>query len=208
MVLAQPDRAIFEGLLRPLLDEVYRVACHLTGQASNAEDLVQEAALRAFRGFSSFQQGSNFRAWFYQILRNCHYAHHRQTRRQPATLELDGASDLHMFLASARNGLYGVCDDPVQLVMGKLTSEQVLDSLDRLPAEFRLVTRLYFVEEMRYEEIAEIIGCPVGTVRSRLHRGRKMLQTLLWDLAVATGIVTPVTPERSAPRSSTPRRSV
>lgn len=173
----------FEEQLMPLLAPAYRVAASLLGDRTEAEDAVQEAALLAWRAYDSFEPGTNFRAWFYRILTNCCYGRHRQRLRRPQTVEFDDVPDLHLFTMAQRTGVYADTANPAAVVLGKMGVDQILSAIDGLPEEYRAVAALYFVEEFTYEEIAAALECPVGTVRSRLHRGRKLLQKALWDLA-------------------------
>ncbi|MGH9362202.1 MAG: sigma-70 family RNA polymerase sigma factor [Thermoanaerobaculia bacterium] len=179
----------FESLLGQILPGAYRVACPLTGNGADAEDLIQEAALLAFRAFASFAPGSDFKAWFYKILTNRHYERFRRSARRPATVALEEASDLYLYRRTAEAGLHRGCDDPAALVMSKLTTEQVMAAIADLPDEFRAVATLHFVEDMSYQEMAGVLACPAGTVRSRLHRGRKLLQRRLWTVAQENGII-------------------
>ncbi len=189
------DPAAFEALLAPVLAPAYRFALGLAGRGGDAEDLVQEAALRAFRAFGTFQAGTNFKAWFYKILANCHFARHRRAGRRPQTVDLDDAAELYLYRRTAAAGLHALSDDPARLVMSKLSTEQVLAAIAALPLEYRAVAQLHLVDELGYDEIAELVGCPLGTVRSRLHRGRRMLQKALWREAESAGVVRPP-PER------------
>lgn len=186
---AAPHGSDFETLLEPLLPRAYGYARHLVGERSAAEDLLQEAALAAFRGFRSFHPGSNFKAWFFRILTHCFYARHRRQKRLPATVDLEDAPDLFLFQRTAELGLHGGDQDPARLLLAKMTRRQILAAFTALPAEFRAVASLYFVDDLKYDEIAEVLGLPLGTVRSRLHRGRKMLQKQLWSVASEAGVV-------------------
>ncbi len=179
----------FESLLGAILPGAYRVACSLTGNAADAEDLLQETALLAFRAFASFAPGTDFKAWFYRILTNRHYERFRRAASRPATVALEEASDLYMFRRTAEAGLHRGCDDPATLVMSKMTTEQVMTAIAGLPDDFRAVATLHFVEDMSYQEMADVLSCPTGTVRSRLHRSRRLLQQRLWTLAEEHGII-------------------
>lgn len=172
----------FEQLLSPLLAPAYRTAASLVGDRTEAEDVVQEAALLAFRAYDSFEPGTNFRAWFFRILTNVCYGRHRQRRRRPQTVEFDDAPDLYLYEMAQQSGAYADTANPAAAILGKFTVEQILTAIDMLPEEYRAVAALYFVEDLTYEEIAAMLDRPVGTVRSRLHRGRKLLQKALWHL--------------------------
>ena len=179
----------FEELLRPLLGPAYGVALHLTRNRPDAEDLVQDAALLAFRGFGTFQPGSNFKAWFYRIIYNTFVSKYRQRRSERGMLGLEEASELYIQLRTHEAGLHLQGSDPVKTAIGRMESQQVAAALQALPEEYRAVATMYFLEDFSYQEIAEVLGIPIGTVRSRLHRGRKMLQKRLWQLAVDQGLV-------------------
>lgn len=179
----------FEHLLREILPRAYGVAWNLTGDRTDAEDLLQDAALLAFRAYGSFAPGTSFKAWFYKILTNRHFERHRRATRRPATVGFEEASELFLFRRTAEAGLHAGCDDPAALVMSKLTTEQVTAAIAALPEEYRAVATLHFVEDLSYPELAAVLGCPAGTVRSRLHRARRLLQQALWTLAVESGII-------------------
>jgi len=178
----------FEALLMPVLQLAYGMALRLTRNPADAEDLVQEASLRAFRGFDTFQSGTNFKAWFLRILMNQFLQGYRKHRREPEMVGIDDVEDLYLYARTRETGLHGWSADPAGLLMSKLGEEQVSAALAGLPPEYRVVAVLYFMEELGYQEIADVVGCPVGTVRSRLHRGRKMLQKALWRVAEEAGI--------------------
>ncbi len=178
--------------MAPILTAVYGTALHLTRHRGDAEDLVQDAALQAFRAFDSFQEGTNFKAWFFRILTNLFINAYRKRQRTPEieTLsESDDAPALYLFKRTREIGMHARSPDPAALVIERLEVEQISRAIAALPEDYRVVSALYFMEEFSYQEIAEIVGCPVGTVRSRLHRGRRMLQMTLWHLAEQQGII-------------------
>jgi RNA polymerase sigma-70 factor (ECF subfamily) len=179
----------FERLLGDVLERAYGTAFHLTRSSHDAEDLVQEAALSAFKHFDQFQPGTNFRAWFMRILTNAFFASYRQKKRRPQTTNLEDAQPLHLLFASVEAGLLDHHKDPASLIVERLGEARVCEAIAALPEEFRVVCALYFMNDSPYQEIAEMLDCPVGTVRSRLHRGRRMLQKALWQLAQEHGIV-------------------
>ena len=188
MPIDGPTRTRFESLLESVLEPAYRTAYHLTRSNEDAEELVQEAALLAFRGFAQFKEGTNFRAWFLTILRNRFVSDYRKKQRSIQTVDLEDAPELYLY-GKANEGLAAGSADPVALVVGRLDSEQVAQALTDLPDEFREVATLYFTQDLSYQEIANVLDIPVGTVRSRLHRGRRALQRSLWGLAREYGIV-------------------
>jgi RNA polymerase sigma-70 factor (ECF subfamily) len=179
----------FEALLTPLLGLAYGVAYNLSHNRADAEDLVQDAAIQAYRHFDRFQQGTNFKAWFLKILTNEFLQKRRKEKRTPEILDIEEAPDLFLYDQTRRAGLHEMNTDPAAALLGKLTAEEISEAMVRLPEEFRVVSVLYFMEEFSYQEIAEVLDVPVGTVRSRLHRGRKLLQKNLWHIAQEHGIV-------------------
>ncbi len=186
--LTDADRETFEALLAPLLTAAYGTALHLTRNAADAEDVVQEASLNAFRGFATFERDSNFRAWFFRILVNCVYSRHRKTRRHGVAVELEDSPELYLYCQTAAAGLHGMSEDPANALMSRLDEEAIREAVDALPTEYRVVATLYFMQDLQYQEIADMVGCPVGTVRSRLHRARRLLQKRLWRIAEERGI--------------------
>ncbi|MGN6392352.1 MAG: sigma-70 family RNA polymerase sigma factor [Gemmatimonadales bacterium] len=192
---ASPDLSIeapaasFESLFAAVFGVAFGVAMRLCRNQADAEDLVQDAALLAHRAFGTFMPGTNFRAWFLKILTNCYYSRHRRERSRPVTSDLDDTPDLYIYARSGEAGFPTQGPDPAAQLLEALGTERVVEAIGRLPDEYRIVSTLYFMEDLSYEEIARIVGCPVGTVRSRLHRGRKMLQKALWQVAQEGGIV-------------------
>jgi RNA polymerase sigma-70 factor, ECF subfamily len=181
-------RQVFEVLLEPVLDPAYRTAYHLTHSHEDAEELVQETALLAFRGFKHFQKGTNFRAWFLTILRNRFVSDYRKRQRRVETVDLEDAPELYLYTKASELGIDPEVSDPVSRLVGRLDAEQVSAALDQLPDEFREVAALYFTQDLSYLEIAGVLDIPVGTVRSRLHRARRNLQKALWNLATEYGV--------------------
>ena len=181
-------QAEFEALLTPILQMAYGTAVRLTRSRADADDLVQDAALMAFRAFGTFQRGTNFKAWFFRILTNAFYSRHRKEKHEKANLSTDDLPALYLYHKTAEAGLAGPENDPASALFDRLDADRVAEALDALPEEYRAAAILYFVDDLSYQQIAEALQCPVGTVRSRLHRGRRMLQKALWDLAVERGI--------------------
>lgn len=182
-------QAEFEALFNPLLSMAFGTAMRLTRNHAEAEDLVQDAALLAFRGFDSFERGTNFKAWFFRILTNAFYSRHRKEKHDRANLSTEDVPPMYLYARTAEAGLHGQESDPAASIMDRIDTEQVAEALESLPTEYRVVATLYFMEDFSYQQIAEMVGCPVGTVRSRLHRGRRMLQKALWEVAEERGIV-------------------
>lgn len=185
----------FETLLRPVFQTAYGVAVSLTHNRQDAEDLLQEAILRAYGVFDRFEKGTNFKAWILKILTTLFLNEYRKKKTQPVVNSLEDASDLYLYFQIQNANLPARCLDPLDLVLGRLEQERVAAAVASLPIDYRIVAALYFFEELSYQEIAEIVFRPIGTVRSRLHRARKMLQKGLWQMAVEQGIVAPLQSE-------------
>jgi RNA polymerase sigma-70 factor, ECF subfamily len=183
-----PIQAEFEVLLSPILHMAYGTAVRLTRDRSEADDLVQDAALLAYKAFGTFQRGTNFKAWFFRILTNAFYSRHRKDRHEKANLSTEDVPALYLYNRTTEAGLAGPESDPASTIMDRLDAERVAQALDALPEEYRAVATLYFIDDLTYQQIADVLQCPVGTVRSRLHRGRRILQKSLWDLAVERGL--------------------
>jgi RNA polymerase sigma-70 factor (ECF subfamily) len=173
--------ALFEAETLPHLDTLYRVALRLTGDAASAEDLVQETMLKALRAWRSFRPGSNARAWLITILRNQFINEWRARRRAPAQVEFEALPDLPSLTDP----------DPEGRFFRELVDEEVLEAVDELPPDFREVLVLSDMEGLPYGEIAEALSIPVGTVKSRLFRARRILQGRLRRYAEMTGLLSP-----------------
>jgi RNA polymerase sigma-70 factor, ECF subfamily len=182
-------RLDFETVLMPLLDAAFGLALHLTRNRSDAEDLVQDAVLRALRAYDSFQPGTNFKAWFFRILTNRFHDQYRKRRAQRTDLSLEDASDLYLLVRSNQAGLDMKGDDPWLAALRHIETEQIIAALQDLPEEYRVTAALYFVENFSYQEMADMLEIPIGTIRSRLHRARRMLQKRLWQMAEDGGLI-------------------
>lgn len=192
----RPSRADFEREALPHLQALYSAAVRLTRNERDAEDLVQDALLRAYRFFDSFQPGTNCKAWLFRILTNvfCNRYREREREHEILTEAKSSEANIEQFFA----GTQGRRDMDTAL-LGRLVSEDVERALTQIPEDFRLAVILADLEDFSYKEIAEIMECPAGTVMSRLYRGRKLLQGLLFDYAVEQGIVDPTrVPEEGA----------
>ena len=177
----------FERDVLPLLPSLYSAAMRLTRNRSDAEDLVQETYLRAYRGFAGFKEGTNLRAWLYRILTNSFINTYRKKQREPQTVE--GPDDVDEWYLYDRLGGRSVEESAETEVLDQIPDQDVKDALESLPERFRLPVLLADVEGFSYKEIAEIMETPIGTVMSRLHRGRKALEKALWDTAKERGLV-------------------
>src|ERR1700722_15265710 len=169
------------------MDAMYGVACRLTRNPTEAEDLVQDALVKAMRARDQFNAGTNLKAWMFRILTNTFINKYRRGGLERSVLEGPDADPLVAGWVSAST--MRQLRDPGQMALPPIVGRRVRRALDSLPAEFKLAVVLCDVEEFSYEEIAEIMGCPIGTVMSRLHRGRKLLQRSLYGHALALGIV-------------------
>ena len=188
VTLSPEDRRRFQNDALPLLDSLYGAALRMTRNPADAEDLVQETMLRAYRAFQSFEPGTNLKAWLFRILTNAYINTYRKKQREPQKVSADelGDFDLYQELKSADPQLQ---ETPETIVLDSLVDSDILKAIEELPEQFRLAVMLSDVEDFSYAEMAEIMDVPMGTVMSRLHRGRKALQKRLWELAVEKGIV-------------------
>lgn len=182
------DQATFTEQAMPFMDGLFGAAMRMTRNRADAEDLVQDAYLRAYRGFGGFTEGTNLKAWLYRILTNTFINSYRAKQRRPAQSDLDDVEDLYMYrrlggLEAARVGRSAEDE-----LMDLFPEAEVKQAIEDLPENFRMAVLLADVEGFSYKEIAEILDIPIGTVMSRLHRGRKALQKELYDYAVAHGL--------------------
>lgn len=174
---------VFEAEMNPHLDALYRNALRLTGNANDAEDLLQDTYLRAFRFFHQYHPGTNAKAWLFRIMNTVFLNEYRKKSRQGETVSYDGLEDFYLY--NRLDELSGTerpeIENPQKAVLEKIDIEVIQKAIDALPIEFRDTVALATVEEMSYQEIADTLEIPVGTVRSRLSRGRKLLQKALWS---------------------------
>jgi RNA polymerase sigma-70 factor, ECF subfamily len=193
MLRRRKIRSDFEEVALPHLDGLYGAALRLTRHPRDAEDLVQDAMLRAYRFWESFERESNCKAWLFKILTNTFINNYQKAKR---TREVLSAA------ASEQEATDGVLiheramaqRDPQGVLLDQTLSEDVANALAAIPAEFRMAVVLCDVEGLSYKEIAEVMDCPVGTVMSRLYRGRRLLKKALHDFAIEQGIIRASTP--------------
>jgi RNA polymerase sigma-70 factor (ECF subfamily) len=185
----QDQRTEFEKLSMEHMDALYASALRLTRNPKDAEDLVQDTYLKAFRFFDSFEPGTNIKAWMFKILTNTFINKYRRKVKEKEMAEAP-AEDIMLdrFISTAQ---VKAVQDPEGDFFDRLLSDEVVEALDQVPVDFRMVVILADIQDFSYKEIAEIVGCPVGTVMSRLFRGRRILQKHLYDYAVREGIVVP-----------------
>lgn len=184
------DQATFTEQAMDLMPSLYSAALRMTRNPSDAEDLVQETYLKAYRGFGSFQQGTNLKAWLYRILTNTFINRYRAAKRRPDETDLDDVEDFYLYrrlggLEEARAGRSAEDE-----LMDLFSEAEVKAAVDALPEQFRMAVLLADVEGFSYKEIASILDIPIGTVMSRLHRGRKNLQKALYEFATNQRLIT------------------
>ena len=182
------DQATFAEQAMPLMDSLYSAALRMTRNPADAQDLVQETYLRAYRGFGGFEEGTNLKAWLYRILTNTYINQYRAKKRRPEETDLEDVEQLYLYrrlggLEAATAGRSAEDE-----LMDWFTDADVKEAVESLPENFRMAVLLADVEGFSYKEIAEILDIPIGTVMSRLHRGRRALQKQLYEYARTHGL--------------------
>ena len=185
----------FETEALSFLDALYRTALRMTRSEADAEDLVQETYIRAFRFREQFTPGTNLKAWLFRILTNTFINTYRRRQTQPEFTELDGVDEFSLYKRMSDLRTSSGAGNPETEFLNGIVDSEVKDALGELPEKFRQVV-LLDVEGFSYKEIAETVDIPIGTVMSRLHRGRKFLQKRLLDLAQQRGIAAVRTPQK------------
>jgi RNA polymerase sigma-70 factor (ECF subfamily) len=185
------DPAHFSDQTMEMMPSLYSAALRMTRNRADAEDLVQETYLRAYRGFQGFQEGTNLKAWLYRILTNTYINSYRAKKRRPDETELDEVEDLYLYhrIGGLEAAMAGRSAEDE--LLDRFTEAEVKEAVEELPENFRMAVLLADVEGFSYKEIAEILDIPIGTVMSRLHRGRKALQKRLYEFAVDRNLTDP-----------------
>ena len=181
------DRSAFAAEAMQYAPQLYSAAMRMTRNAADAEDLVQDAYLRAYRSYNTFEEGTNLRAWLFRILTNTFINTYRAKQRRPQETDFGDVEDLYLY--KRIGGVDQASRSAEDQLFDLFTDEEVKGALEDLPENFRLPVLLADVEDFSYKEIAEILDIPIGTVMSRLHRGRKAMQKRLVDVARARGMI-------------------
>jgi RNA polymerase sigma-70 factor, ECF subfamily len=176
----------FETEAFPHKDILFNFALRTTGDKDDAHDLLQETFMKAFRFWDKYEKGTNIRAWLFRIMKNSYINRYRKETREPGMVDYD---DVENFYDSIRDDSTD-SNDLQKRMYSNMLSDEVTEALQSLPEDFRTVVILCDIEGLMYDEISEFLNCPIGTVRSRLHRGRKMLEEKLYDYAKDRGIIT------------------
>jgi RNA polymerase sigma-70 factor (ECF subfamily) len=175
----------FQAEALPHMDVLYNYALRTTGNEDDARDLLQETYLKAYRFWDKYERGTNIRAWLFRIMKNSYINRYRKETREPDTVDY---AEVENFYDSIRSEATDT-NDLQEKLFGSLLGDEVTKALESLPEDFRTVVILCDIEGLTYEEIAEFIDRPIGTVRSRLHRGRKLLQAKLFQYAKQRGLI-------------------
>ena len=186
--LSGEDKERFQRDALPLLDSLYGAALRMTRNPADAEDLVQDTMLRAYRAFDRFEPGTNLKAWLFRIMTNAYINTYRKKQREPQKVSSDEVEEFDLY-RELKDYDPQFAETPETLVLDNLVDSDILEAIEQLPDQFRLAVVLSDIEGFTYAEMADIMDVPMGTVMSRLHRGRKALQKRLWDIARDRGIV-------------------
>ncbi|MEO1064220.1 MAG: sigma-70 family RNA polymerase sigma factor [Actinomycetota bacterium] len=197
------DQADFAEQAMPFADALYSAAMRMTRNPADAEDLLQETYLRAYRGFGGFREGTNLKAWLYRILTNTYINRYRAKQRRPEETDLSEGEDFYLYRRLGGLEAAHASRSAEDEVLDLFTETEVKDAIEELPEQYRLAVLLADVEGFAYKEIAEILDVPIGTVMSRLHRGRRRLQERLFEFAVQRGLADPPSDDVAAVAGST-----
>ncbi len=176
------DQASFAEAAMPLMDQLYSAALRMTRNAADAEDLVQETYMKAYRGYERFNEGTNLKAWMYRILTNSYINRYRAKQRRPDESDIADVEDMYLYrrLGGEHSDMGTSAEESF---LNSVTDDAVKAAIEAIPENFRIAVLLADVEGFAYKEIAEILDVPIGTVMSRIHRGRKALEKQLHDFA-------------------------
>jgi len=180
------DQVDFERDAMEFAPQLYSAALRMTRNPADAEDVVQETYLKAYRAYDTFTAGTNLKAWLYRILTNTYINKYRKDQRRPSEVELGELQDLYLFKRMGEHS--GATQSAEEDMLDAFVDEDIIEALETLPDNFRMPVLMADVEGFSYKEIADMLDIPIGTVMSRLHRGRKALQRKLWNLAEARGL--------------------
>jgi len=185
IIQQDPRHKDFEQQTLPHMEILYNYALRMTGNTEDAKDLLQETFLKAYRFWNKFEQGTNLRAWLFRIMKNTYINVYRKESKEPDKVDYNDIENYYDLIRDQNSD-----DNDLQTkIFGQLLDDDVSNALESLPEEFRTVVILCDIEGLTYEEIAEFSQIPVGTVRSRLHRGRKLLYAKLYDYAKGRGFI-------------------
>jgi RNA polymerase sigma-70 factor (ECF subfamily) len=185
VIQQDPRHKEFEQQTLPHMEVLYNYALRMTGNKEDAKDLLQETFLKAFRFWDKFEQGTNLRAWLFRIMKNTYINLYRKESKEPDKVDYEEIEGYYNLIRDQNSD----DNDLQEKIFGQLLDDDVSKALESLPEEFRTVVILCDIEGLAYEEIAEFLQIPVGTVRSRLHRGRKLLYAKLYDYAKDRGFI-------------------
>ena len=194
--MGQADKAFFSSGVGENLDALFGIALRLSGKRSDAEDLVAEAVARAWAAIDSLEDRKRFRPWLFRILRNCYISEYRKRKVRPSEAVYDELADgtvdddVCSMLMHESDEFLGWWSCPEREFFNSLLADQITNAMAELPESYRVTIMLVNVEGLTYDEAAEALGVPKGTVRSRMKRGRTMLQKALWQQAVDAGLAT------------------
>jgi RNA polymerase sigma-70 factor, ECF subfamily len=183
------DQADFERDAMQYARQLYSAALRMTRNPADAEDLVQETYLKAYRAYHTFEAGTNLKAWLYRILTNTYINRYRKESRRPTEVDLGTVEDLYLYRRIGSEESAEAARTTEERVLDGLVESDIKKAVEDLPENFRIPVLLADLEGFSYKEIAEILDIPIGTVMSRLHRGRKAMQKSLWEFAVKRGLV-------------------
>ena len=183
------DQANFERDAMQYARQLYSAAMRMTRNPADAEDLVQETFLKAYRAYHTFEEGTNLKAWLYRILTNTYINKYRKDSRRPSEVDLGSVEDLYLYRNIGSEESAEAARTTEDRVLDGLVESDIKKAVEDLPENFRLPVLLADLEGFSYKEISDILEIPIGTVMSRLHRGRKAMQKSLWEYAVKRGLV-------------------